>query len=914
MSARKGERERITRDKSVRIATVPQGMKKRKALNDKERQEKKATFMDVQIPFCTTEETGLTRASSTNSCESTPEGFERIHQSRRTSAFREARTISRRMSFTDTDNVKACVRIRPYRDIEMLPNGTFPPPCIRVDGNKVIMRNNDQFDFDQVFWSIPKSQHHKHVDTIYDQNLIFNILGSRLLEHIFRGYNACIMAYGQTGSGKTYTMMGPSESSEGVTSQTERGLIPRMCQELFDRLKEEEANLSQTESMLQKSFQIDVRFMEIYMEKVRDLLSDGKEQNKHNLKVRLHPITGPFVEGLSCHQIHSWEECLKLLHIGQASRTVAATRMNDVSSRSHAILKISVTQTTRVSGQLCTRMAALNLVDLAGSERVSKSGVTGENLAEAAKVNHSLSTLRKVIDALLQPYKAKRVIPYRESVLTWTLSDSLGGNSRTMLVATVSPHFSNKDETLSTLVYANKARRIVNSVAVNEDSTMELISDLQAALEDLRSQKESEQQQKSKDESAVQRIQELQEEIDMSEKAIAEMESQTRDLEQRYSGVICDLQTRVEEKELHTMKLAEQNDKLSANLNKEIGEKREIYNRRASLMIRYDDLSKQLKDKEEDVYLQVTGNNHRLKTLEELLDEQRRTIAERDEEITGLNNLVFERDVQIVKQSVELESLQRRVQKSESEFKFLLEERRDRISQSLIPYSNTIAIAKTPTLEEVSLGDHIQKLESQVQNIQNQLNKDRNSYQQTISGLKYELSMLEEKHSKLHGDVTESETEISKAKEEAEKHIERELNLMQQRELVRQSEVEKQLASEKGILRQELTQTTNKVVSDLDKKYREVAENLPSLLRLREHLYCAAKKSKTEFEADCSSVSPEHLKLLNIALRFENEFTSHPVPGKITSRYLIGGSPQKTSPPPKLLKPSSYTAGKSFFT
>ncbi|XP_055788790.1 kinesin-like protein KIF16B isoform X4 [Salvelinus fontinalis] len=307
------------------------------------------------------------------------------------------------------------------------------------------------------------------------QEKVFKDLGCDILEAAFDGYNACVFAYGQTGSGKSHTMMG---------SPGDKGLIPRMCEGLFCQISEE----SQGDGA---SFRTEVSYLEIYNERVQDLLTTKKSpENRSGLKVREHPKDGPYVEDLSKHLVQNYRDIEKLLHAGKARRTTSSTGMNDVSSRSHAIFTINFTQ-ARFDAELpCEMVSKIHLVDLAGSERADATCATGARLKEGANINKSLVTLGIVISALGGDgggsHKGKRkkqhFIPYRDSVLTWLLKDSLGGNSKTIMIATLSPADVNYSETLSTLHYANRAKNIVNKPTVNEDSSVTVIRKLQEEI------------------------------------------------------------------------------------------------------------------------------------------------------------------------------------------------------------------------------------------------------------------------------------------------------------------------------------------------------------------------------------------------------------------------------------------------
>uniref|UniRef100_A0A8C7SPA8 Kinesin motor domain-containing protein n=1 Tax=Oncorhynchus mykiss TaxID=8022 RepID=A0A8C7SPA8_ONCMY len=337
-------------------------------------------------------------------------------------------------------------------------------------------------------------------DKFAGQDVVFQCLGESLLHNAFQGYNACIFAYGQTGSGKSYTMMGSVDSP---------GLIPRLCSSLFDRTL-----LEQREG---EGFTIEVSYMEIYNEKVRDLLDP--KGSRQALRVREHKVLGPYVDGLSRLAVASYKDIESLMSEGNKSRTVAATNMNEESSRSHAVFNIILTHTLKdlQSGTSGEKVSKLSLVDLAGSERAAKTGATGERMKEGSNINKSLTTLGLVISALAEQGCGKnktKFVPYRDSVLTWLLKDSLGGNSRTAMVATVSPAADNYDETLSTLRYADRAKSIVNHAVVNEDPNARIIRELREEVEKLRDQLTQAESMKAP---------ELKERLEESEKLIQEM-------------------------------------------------------------------------------------------------------------------------------------------------------------------------------------------------------------------------------------------------------------------------------------------------------------------------------------------------------------------------------------------------------
>ncbi|NWQ92145.1 KI16B protein, partial [Burhinus bistriatus] len=306
------------------------------------------------------------------------------------------------------------------------------------------------------------------------QEMVFKNLGTDVLKSAFEGYNACIFAYGQTGSGKSYTMMGNAGDA---------GLIPRICEGLFSKISEKTKRN-------EASFRTEVSYLEIYNERVRDLLR-RKSSKTNNLRIREHPKEGPYVEDLSKHLVQNYTDVEELMDAGNINRTTAATGMNDVSSRSHAIFTINFTQAKFDSEMPCETVSKIHLVDLAGSERADATGATGVRLKEGGNINKSLVTLGNVISALADlsqdatnPLSKKKqvFVPYRDSVLTWLLKDSLGGNSKTIMIATISPADVNYGETLSTLRYANRAKNIINKPTINEDPNVKLIRELRAEI------------------------------------------------------------------------------------------------------------------------------------------------------------------------------------------------------------------------------------------------------------------------------------------------------------------------------------------------------------------------------------------------------------------------------------------------
>ncbi|CAI5442480.1 unnamed protein product [Caenorhabditis angaria] len=370
-------------------------------------------------------------------------------------------------------SVKVAVRVRPFNQREISNNSK----CVMgVNGNtttingREIGKETHAFNFDHSYWSFTKSDQH-----FASQKQVYEELGVEMLAHAFEGYNVCIFAYGQTGSGKSYTMMGKANDPE------EMGIIPRLCNDLFERID------NNNDKNIQYS--VEVSYMEIYCERVKDLLNPN---SGGNLRVREHPLLGPYVDDLTKMAVCSYHDICNLMDEGNKARTVAATNMNSTSSRSHAVFTIVLTQKRHcpITNLDSEKVSKVSLVDLAGSERANSTGAEGQRLKEGANINKSLTTLGLVISKLAEEAgkkkRTKGVIPYRDSVLTWLLRENLGGNSKTAMLAALSPADINFDETLSTLRYADRAKQIVCQAVVNEDPNAKLIRELKEEVHKLK--------------------------------------------------------------------------------------------------------------------------------------------------------------------------------------------------------------------------------------------------------------------------------------------------------------------------------------------------------------------------------------------------------------------------------------------
>ena len=402
----------------------------------------------------------------------------------------------------ETSRIRVLIRARPLNETELARGAknfierqsdqqitVWDPACFELAARAEITDIDPScwsrnFTFDKTLWSVDKKdRNYAGQDTVYD------VVGDPVLKLVLEGFNCCVFAFGQTGSGKTLTMMGENISAGNPESY---GLIPRICFELFSALEAK----SNADGCVET---VDFSHLEIYNENIKDLLAPVSQPF---LKVREHPSNGIFVSGLTVIRVNKFEDVMSLIAMGDKNRSVAFTNMNAHSSRSHAIVTLTVIQRTRTAAKkndlptsaLQQKIARLHLVDLAGSERVALSGATGTRLREAGSINKSLSVLGDVIKSLGDSRIKPTHIPYRNSSLTMVLKDSLGGNSHVYMLATVSPCSFDYDETVSTLKFAERAKRVRLRVEANvtsgllasDRSAVELVPLLQAEVAKLR--------------------------------------------------------------------------------------------------------------------------------------------------------------------------------------------------------------------------------------------------------------------------------------------------------------------------------------------------------------------------------------------------------------------------------------------
>ncbi|KAE8590357.1 hypothetical protein XENTR_v10018031 [Xenopus tropicalis] len=353
-------------------------------------------------------------------------------------------------------NIQVVVRCRPFNQLERKASSHSVLEC-DAPRKEVCVRTggiNDKlgkktYTFDMVFGPAAKQ-----ID-------VYRSVVCPILDEVIMGYNCTVFAYGQTGTGKTFTMEGERSADEEFTWEQDplAGIIPRTLHQIFEKLSE-----NGTE------FSVKVSLLEIYNEELFDLLSPSPDVGER-LQMFDDPRNkrGVIIKGLEEVSVHNKDEVYHILERGAARRKTASTLMNAYSSRSHSVFSVTIhMKETTVDGEELVKIGKLNLVDLAGSENIGRSGAVDKRAREAGNINQSLLTLGRVITALVE--RAPH-IPYRESKLTRILQDSLGGRTKTSIIATVSPASINLEETVSTLEYANRAKNIMNKPEVNQKLT-----------------------------------------------------------------------------------------------------------------------------------------------------------------------------------------------------------------------------------------------------------------------------------------------------------------------------------------------------------------------------------------------------------------------------------------------------------
>ncbi|XP_051975444.1 kinesin-like protein KIF21A isoform X3 [Xyrauchen texanus] len=392
----------------------------------------------------------------------------------------------------DESTVRVALRIRPQLAKEKI-EGCHICTFVMPGEPQVVLGKDKAFTYDYVF------------DMDSTQDSIYANCTEKLIEGCFEGYNATIFAYGQTGSGKTYTM---GTGFDMTLSDEELGIIPRAVSHLFKGIEQRQQTAAD-QGRPAPEFKISAQFLELYNEEVLDLFDTTRDmemrKQKSHIKIHEDASGSIYTVGVTTRTVSSETEMMQCLKLGALSRTTASTQMNVQSSRSHAIFTIHICQVrvcapgensphqdSETDNRLAsnssemeefeTLTAKFHFVDLAGSERLKRTGATGDRAKEGISINCGLLALGNVISALGDRTKRSTHVPYRDSKLTRLLQDSLGGNSRTVMIACISPSDQDFMETLNTLKYANRARNIKNKVMVNQDKASQQISALRTEI------------------------------------------------------------------------------------------------------------------------------------------------------------------------------------------------------------------------------------------------------------------------------------------------------------------------------------------------------------------------------------------------------------------------------------------------
>lgn len=506
---------------------------------------------------------------------------------------------------SEASNIRVAVRCRPFSAREQSEGEA--KNALACTNNAVQVLESTR---------MPKSFTYDHVFGCSDsQEAIFEAIGLHLLDNAMNAYNGCIFAYGQTGSGKSHSIMGD------VHNEAEQGILPRACTRLFSRIQEARQEESGFEATVLASY------LEIYNEKIYDLLTGG---DAGELQARNHPDLGPIVPHLTECPVESFEEAHELLDFGAKRRAVGATQMNATSSRSHAVFTLQVRMVTSRPGGHIESQAKVHFVDLAGSERQKKTGAAGERLKEGIGINLSLTTLGRVISELTKP--GTRSVPaFREPKLTLLLKDALMGNSRTELLACISPSLFNLEETVSTLEFAARCKLVKTSAVKNEQSKTDVIqrlTDEKAVIEDQLRQERLQREELSRQLQALEEKQKAAERALEEKKDIEEQLRLEKQHEMEHQLSHCAEKEQLRQEKEKAMKVEASLTKRLAELAQQEHQQREEARKELELRCRLEDERKQQRDREAELLAQLDA----LKGIQESIALDEAQLAARREE------------------------------------------------------------------------------------------------------------------------------------------------------------------------------------------------------------------------------------------------------------------------------------------
>ncbi|KEG14414.1 putative Unc104-like kinesin [Trypanosoma grayi] len=500
------------------------------------------------------------------------------------------------------------------------------------------------------------------------QAALYEAVGRPLLHHALEGFNSTLMAYGQTGSGKTYTMMGDASrnlmtDNDDVLNKTEEGIIPRLCRDMFQQIQNRSFSGESGETV---SWEVHVSFVEVYCEKISDLLNHSAPVTLRDEIVddeTYFSLVGARHIPVTCTQ-----DILKALNIGNKCRKTASTSMNERSSRSHAIFVVELAEIvsfTNPEGEVASapsKSLAIRLVDLAGSERVGETGVSGQQFKEGVDINLSLFTLGLVIESLADPKRRNAKPPYRESTLTKILKDAFGGNSKTTMICTISPTEAYRQQTIQTLMYGSKARRVVNKPHVEENPSAAVLRRATEELLVLRQQLNEARRGSRQYQDIVQRLtqadERLRQEQEISRRRKAVLEKKEAELAERYRKMEEERQAydnRVQELGAEVERAKVKQKERERELHKERrraeavaeGRLRELESQHETAMSQFkckeeelmrkkQDTEERMKQVERDMSQRIEGLLRAGSDLEEELREKKRASKKLEDELTEL--------------------------------------------------------------------------------------------------------------------------------------------------------------------------------------------------------------------------------------------------------------------------------------
>eukprot|EP00299_Pterocystis_sp_00344_P019374 c9618_g1_i2.p1 GENE.c9618_g1_i2~~c9618_g1_i2.p1 ORF type:complete len:900 (+),score=304.30 c9618_g1_i2:2-2701(+) len=725
------------------------------------------------------------------------------------------------------DNVKVVCRFRPQNAREIDEGGHLAveiDPLRGQSGQTLRLVGSEQhaFTFDQVFdWNTTQAQ-------------VYEGAAKDIVESVLDGYNGTVFAYGQTGSGKTFTMEGPS-----IDDPNTKGIIPRMVSHVFELMSHASSTIE---------FTVKVSMIEIYLERIRDLL----DSSKTNLEVHEDKIRGVYVEDATEEYVSSPEDVFMVMKYGASLRATASTKMNEQSSRSHSIFIMEIKQ--RDIKTESVRTGKLFLVDLAGSEKVRKTNASGDRLEEAKNINKSLAALGNVINALTDGNVSH--VPYRDSKLSRILQNSLGGNSKTCLVLAASPSSWNEQETLSTCRFGARAKMIKNRAVVNQEFTAAqlklLLANAEAEIERLRMQLASGGQNPDATLQTEDDRWNMQQLHDALMDELREKTEETRNLKDEVAALQRD-----------TTRLKQSHERESSQSKSLIEElKRKLFEAQQTIVEKEDEIKRlkdDLIDKEQVIELlgappnvieEDQNQEAKIAELEALLEMQQTELraiqkAKGDTQRNPLAEILESKEVELTKLKARVKDLEtrytqateniRKYKESEKRFQGMVQQLHQAHAQLQVNFTKSMeeqlqrhveayqaSVAQRTSLEEENRG-----LLSEVEELRRNLGDLKESYSKLTKDFKERCDKVVELKMELDCEKDQNETLMGKGGVKNPKQMKETIDFMQ-RSLQQYSQVSQQLLIEN----QQVTQRT----TDLERQIAEQNDLYRSLSRRFEKL------------------------------------------------------------------------------